>query len=68
MCSQVYSVGVAALKDNCSSNESAAVTLQTGKAGKELKKKQAYIRNLSLNNSFHVFIQYPALHLSLMSH
>lgn len=67
MCSQVYSVGVAALKDNCSSNESDAVTLKTGKAGKELK-KQGYIRDLSLNNSFRVFIQYPALRLSSMSH
>lgn len=32
MCSQVYSIGVTALKDNCYSNESAAVTLKTGKS------------------------------------
>lgn len=37
VCSQVYSIGVTASKDNCSSNESSAVTLQTGKAWKDFR-------------------------------
>lgn len=35
MCSQVYSIGVTAMKANCSSNESTAETLKTGKMEKE---------------------------------
>lgn len=66
MCSQVYSIGVTASKDNCSSNESAAVTLKTGKALKELKTFFCQCFE-SQQKNICVFIQHPALHLSSTS-
>ncbi len=35
MCSQVYSVGVTAMDDNCTSNESSAEMLRTGEDEQE---------------------------------
>lgn len=66
VCSQVYSIGVTASKDSCSSNDSAAVMLKTGRASKK-KERQCSADDLNLNNKYRcVFTQRPALHLSSM--
>lgn len=76
MCSEVYSVGVIAMGDNCNSNQSSAEILQIGKNEQESISVEVFC-NYEVSKSFQspnnnirllrvLPLQHPALPLSSM--